>query len=92
MTELERKLSVLRACLDEGALGAIRFRGVDWFAWATCGGSNVVLLTTDVGVAEVLVTREVKEAAGRHLSFQPIGEVKLKGFDVATELFLARRA
>ena len=27
---------------------------------------------------------------GRHLAFQPIGEVKLKGFDEATELFLAR--
>jgi adenylate cyclase len=38
---------------------------------------------------EVLVTREVVEAAGRHLAFQHIGEVKLKGFDEATELFLA---
>jgi adenylate cyclase len=38
---------------------------------------------------EVLVTREVVEAAGRHLAFQLIGEVKLKGFDEATELFLA---
>jgi adenylate cyclase len=39
---------------------------------------------------EVLVTREVVDAAGRHLAFQHIGEVKLKGFDEATELFLAR--
>ena len=39
---------------------------------------------------EVLVTREVVGAAGRHLAFQHIGEVKLKGFDEATELFLAR--
>ncbi|WP_028059127.1 adenylate/guanylate cyclase domain-containing protein [Candidatus Solirubrobacter pratensis] len=39
---------------------------------------------------EVLVTREVVESAGRHLAFQHIGEVKLKGFDEATELFLAR--
>ena len=38
---------------------------------------------------EVLVTREVTRAAGRNLSFQPIGEVKLKGFGEATELFLA---
>ena len=38
---------------------------------------------------EVLVTREVREAAGRNLSFAAIGEVKLKGFDDATELFLA---
>ena len=30
-----------------------------------------------------------RDAAGRHLSFQPIGEVKLKGFGEATELFLA---
>ena len=41
---------------------------------------------------EVLVTREVRAVAGRHLAFQPIGEVKLKGFDEATELFLAASA
>ena len=41
---------------------------------------------------EVLVTREITAVAGRHLAFQPIGEVKLKGFDEATELFLARPA
>jgi adenylate cyclase len=39
---------------------------------------------------EVLVTRQVVRSAGRHLAFQHIGEVKLKGFDEATELFLAR--
>jgi len=39
---------------------------------------------------EVLVTREVARSAGRHLAFQHIGEVKLKGFDETTELFLAR--
>jgi adenylate cyclase len=40
---------------------------------------------------EVLVTRPVVEAAGRHLEFEQIGEVKLKGFSEPTELFLARR-
>jgi len=40
---------------------------------------------------EVLVTRPVVEAAGGHLWFEPIGEVKLKGFTDATDLFLARR-
>jgi adenylate cyclase len=39
---------------------------------------------------EVLVTEPVVEAAGGHLSFEPIGEVKLKGFTEATDLFLAR--
>jgi hypothetical protein len=55
MTELERKLALVRRHLQR-QLAAVRFRGTDWFAWATCGGSNVVLLTTDTGIAEVLIT------------------------------------
>ena len=38
----------------------------------------------------MLVTDAVVEAAGSHLAFEPIGEVKLKGFSEATELYLAR--
>jgi adenylate cyclase len=41
---------------------------------------------------EVLVTRPVVDLAGPHLEFERIGEVRLKGFDRATELFLARPA
>jgi adenylate cyclase len=41
---------------------------------------------------EVIVTRPVVDAAGAHLEFEPIGEVRLKGFSEATELFIARRA
>ena len=37
---------------------------------------------------EVLVTRPVVEHAGPHLEFEPIGEVRLKGFSEPTELFL----
>ena len=58
MSELETKLARVRDILAKNNLGAVRLRGVDWFGWATCGGSNVVLLTTDTGVAEVLITRE----------------------------------
>ncbi|HEX8704388.1 MAG TPA: M24 family metallopeptidase [Myxococcaceae bacterium] len=58
MSELQTKLATVRKALERHGLGAVRLRGVDWFAWATCGGSNVVLLTTDMGVAEVLITRE----------------------------------
>ena len=32
------------------------------------------------------------DAAGPHLEFEPIGEVRLKGFNEATELFVARQA
>jgi adenylate cyclase len=41
---------------------------------------------------EVLVTRPVLGAAGAHLEFERIAEVKLKGFSEPTELFLARPA
>jgi adenylate cyclase len=41
---------------------------------------------------EILVTRTVVEAAGSHLEFDLIGEVRLKGFAEPTELFLAHLA
>jgi adenylate cyclase len=41
---------------------------------------------------EVLVTRPVVDAAGPHVEFDPIGQVRLKGFSYVTELFLARPA
>jgi adenylate cyclase len=44
------------------------------------------------GGGEVLVTESVLAAAGPHLELRPIGEVKLKGFNVATRLYLARQA
>jgi adenylate cyclase len=39
---------------------------------------------------EVLVTRPVVEAAERQLEFERIAEIKLKGFNEPTELFIAR--
>lgn len=56
MEELETKLRLARAALADGGFGAARLRGLDWFAWATCGGSAAVLLAAETGVAEVLVT------------------------------------
>jgi hypothetical protein len=54
--EISFKLSLLRTCLQEFPGSAIRLKSVDWFAWASAGASNAVLLTTSVGVAEILVT------------------------------------
>ncbi|WNG39209.1 M24 family metallopeptidase [Archangium violaceum] len=58
MNELTTKLALVRDNMNEHGLSAVRLRGVDWFAWMTCGGSNVVILTTEAGVAEVLVTTD----------------------------------
>lgn len=52
------KLAILRDLLESSGAGAIRLRGVDWFAWLTAGGSNAVLLSQETGAAEVLVSRD----------------------------------
>ena len=69
--------------------GSVLYRDGDYYGRAVNLAARVGARATG---GEVLATREVKEAAGRHLAFQAIGEVKLKGFDEATELFLARQA
>jgi adenylate cyclase len=39
---------------------------------------------------EVVVTRGIVDLAGPHLEFERIGEIRLKGFSDATEMFVAR--
>ena len=56
--EVSRKLELIREALTETEARAVRLKGTDWFAWATAGGSNTVLLTAETGVAEVLVTAQ----------------------------------
>lgn len=56
VSEQDQKLRRMRAVLRDAGLGALRLRGIDWFAWATCGGSSRVLLAAETGVAELLVT------------------------------------
>src|SRR4051794_3109435 len=69
--------------------GSVLYRDGDYYGRAVNLAARVGARATG---GEVLVTRAIHECAGRHLAFQPIGEVKLKGFDEATELFLARPA
>ncbi|MBD2088674.1 M24 family metallopeptidase [Microcoleus sp. FACHB-1515] len=56
--EISHKLDRMREALDETSAAAIRLRGTDWFAWATAGASNSVLLAAETGVAEVFVTAQ----------------------------------
>jgi len=56
--EVEAKMAVLQDAIERHGLGAIRLRGQDWFAWTTGGGSNAVLLASERGVADILVTPE----------------------------------
>ncbi|MES3023974.1 MAG: M24 family metallopeptidase [Pseudomonadota bacterium] len=54
--EIADKLAAMRRWLAAEGAGALRLRGIDWFAWATAGGSSAVLQSAETGVAEVLVS------------------------------------
>ena len=56
--EAADKLAQLRAALAQSGAGALRLRGLDWFAWATAGADASVLLAAESGVAELLVTAD----------------------------------
>ncbi|MDC8757354.1 M24 family metallopeptidase [Janthinobacterium fluminis] len=75
--ETRAKLAQMRRWLEQSGAGALRLRGVDWFAWATAGGSNAVLLAAEAGVAEVLVT-----AAAAYLLTDPIEAARLQHEEV----------
>lgn len=54
--EVSHKLELIRNALNETGAKGVLLSGIDWFAWATAGASNTVLLTAETGVAQVLVT------------------------------------
>jgi Xaa-Pro aminopeptidase len=56
--EVSTKLELIRQTLAQTAAQGVCLRGTDWFAWATAGASNTVLLTAETGIAEVLVTAQ----------------------------------
>ena len=69
--------------------GDVVYRDGDYFGGEVNRASRVA---ARAAAGEVLVTQAVIAAAGRHIEFDRIGEVRLKGFTEATELFVARLA
>jgi adenylate cyclase len=67
--------------------GEVLYRDGDYYGREVNQAARV---SARSGAGEVLVTRPVVDAAGPHLEFEHIGEVRLKGFTNPTELFLAR--
>jgi adenylate cyclase len=67
--------------------GGALYRDGDYFGRDVNIASRVAARSAG---GEVLVTRQVVEAAGSHLDFQRIGEVRLKGFTESTEIFIAQ--
>ncbi len=69
--------------------GAVVYRDGDYFGGEVNRASRVA---ARAAAGEVLVTRAIVAASAPHIEFDRIGEVRLKGFTEATEMFLARLA
>ncbi|MDM9584020.1 M24 family metallopeptidase [Nostoc sp. GT001] len=83
--EIYYKLELMRKALSEtGAMG-VRLRGSDWFAWATAGGSNTVLLASETGVAEVLVTAKDAWILTDEIEAQRLQDEELPGRDESSD-------
>jgi adenylate cyclase len=67
--------------------GEVVYRDGDYYGREVNLAARVVARAAG---SEVLVTRPVRDATRDHLEFERIGEVKLKGFNDATELFVAK--
>lgn len=77
--EISFKLEFMRQALQETESAGIRLRGTDWFAWATAGGSNTVLLASETGVAEVLVTPTDAWILANEIEAQRLKDEQLPG-------------
>ena len=66
--------------------GEVLYRDGDYYGREVNLASRVA---ARAAAGEVLVTREIVDLAESHQEFERIGEVKLKGFSEATELYLA---
>jgi adenylate cyclase len=66
--------------------GYARYRDGDYYGREVNLASRVA---AESGAGQVLVTRAVVEAASSGLHFEPIGDVRLRGFSDSTEIFLA---
>jgi len=69
--------------------GEALYRDGDYFGRAVNLAARVAARSAG---GEVVVTRPLVDLSGRHLEFERIGEVRLKGFTEPTELYLARQA
>ena len=56
--EIQYKLGLMRAELQRQGASALRLKGNDWLFWAAAGADNTVLLASETGVAEILVTAQ----------------------------------
>jgi hypothetical protein len=84
LTEAARKIARVREILPAGS--ALRLRGVDWFAWITAGAYSPVILTSETGIAEALITSERALILTNDIERERLAEEEIRGreFEIVT--------
>ncbi len=56
MKEIARKLAAFRKAMVQHKIQACHLRSVGWFSWFTGGGNDTVILSSESGIASLLIT------------------------------------
>ncbi len=78
--EVSSKLGLIRTALSQTGAKGVLLNGTDWFAWATAGASNTVLLTAETGIAQVLVTAQDAWVLTDEIEAQRLQDEELPAF------------
>jgi Xaa-Pro dipeptidase len=81
--EFDEKLSRIRGFLTRHGLNGIVFNGQNYFAWATGGGENYVVLGHDYGVGYLLVTHESVTVLANNIEIHRFTAEEFNGIDVS---------
>jgi antitoxin VapB len=76
------RFEVVRAVLDEVGIGAVVLRRPENFAWYTGGADSRVDHASDVGVADIVVTRNGDHVVTNNIEAARMREEQLPGWDV----------
>jgi Xaa-Pro aminopeptidase len=84
MSELETKLSQMRALLEQRGLDALYLGRVSSFAWATCGAASYINTATTTGEASLLITRDARYLITNNIEaphYEKEEQLKSQGWD-----------
>lgn len=82
--EVERRLEALREVLERRGHDAVLLRARRNFAWLTAGGESHIVLSSEAGVAAILVTRDDAVAITQNIEAARIAEEELDGLGIET--------
>lgn len=82
--EVEARLAALREVLERRGDPAVLLRARRNFAWLTAGGESHIVLSSESGVAPILVTRDEAVAITQNIEAVRIAEEELDGLGIET--------